>query len=116
MALLDTLYYDNLFAGDFDVVPEEIVIGTNQAVQRGDVLIKSGAYYVRPSAVVTTTDTVTVASEAITTDASTTTKSIGYRTGLFNSNAMRFGGSSTADDNKDILAKSSIFLQRAKAQ
>lgn len=113
---LDILKYDNLFAGDFDVVTEPITIGVSQSIKRGDVLIKTAGKYARPAAAVIATDVVVIATEDITTDAATTTESVGYKTGIFNQNAMRFGGSSTADDNHDVLSDKGIYLTQAKPQ
>jgi hypothetical protein len=236
MALLDTLTYDNLFAGDFDVVTEEITIGASQTIKRGDLLEKlvtesinstggaeavkasgtitfaaaagtvtvgeteftydagdaTGAKFTtagdlaedidklenvnatvagsiitvtaavagvagnaialattqaggavsvanltggaaataisavearsvaetwaRPAAVANDESYYTVASEDVTTGAGETAVTIGYRTGIFNENSMRFGGASTAADNKDILAARNIFLRKANKQ
>ena len=116
MPLLDTLTYDNLIAGDFDIVTEEITIDVSQIIKRGDILIKTAGKFGRPAAVLIAANVVVIASEDITTDGVTTTKSIGYRTGWFNQYAMRFGGASTADDNHDILAEKSIYLTKNQKQ
>ncbi|TGE36880.1 hypothetical protein E4K67_17425 [Desulfosporosinus fructosivorans] len=116
MPLLDTLKYDNLFAGDFDVITEEITIDVSQTIKRGDVLKKTAGKFGRPAAVLITADVVVIASEDITTDGATTVKSIGYKTGWFNQFAMRFGGASTADDNHDILAEKAIYLTKTQKQ
>jgi hypothetical protein len=114
--LLDTLVLDNLIVGDFDIVTEPIIIDVSQTILRGDVLVKAAGKYKRPTIAVVAADVVVIATENITTDASTTTASIGYRTGQFNQNAMRFGGATTADDNHDILADKSIYLTKAQKQ
>ena len=134
MPILDTLTYDNLFAGNIDVATEEIVIGENQTIQRGDLLEKkvtetiavSGSAgtvnrtvaenYVRPSAAADENSFYAVASEDITTGESETAITIGYKSGVFNENSMRFGGSSTADDNRDILSAQNIYLRQAVKQ
>ena len=116
MPTLDVLKYSNLFAGEFDVVTEEIEINVSQTIKRGDILIKTLGKFGRPAGAVVAADVVVVASEDITTDAATTIKSIGYRTSWFNQNSMRFGGASTADDNRDVLAEKKIYLQKAKLQ
>lgn len=116
MPQLDVITYDNLFAGDVDIVTEPITIDVSQTILRGDILIKASGKFIRPSAVVAAADVVVVASENITTDATTTVSSIGYKTGWFNSNAMRFGGASTSDDNHDVLAEKSIYLTKAEKQ
>lgn len=110
----DILKYDNLFAGDADVVTQPITIDVSQTIQRGDILKKVSGKFQRPLDVVVAADVIVVASEDIITDATTTAQSIGYKTGRFNSNAMRFGGTSTADDNSDILAEKSIYLTKAQ--
>ncbi|WP_326514792.1 hypothetical protein [Clostridium intestinale] len=116
MSQLDSLKYDNLIAGDYCLVTEPITIDSSQDILRGDVLIKASGKYKKASAAVIATDVIVIASENIKTDASTTVESIGYRTGYFNSNAMRFGGASTVDNNKDILADKSIYLTSAQRQ
>ncbi|RII32844.1 hypothetical protein D2A34_21860 [Clostridium chromiireducens] len=110
----EVLKYDNLLAGNVDIVTQPITIDVSQTIQRGDILKKVSGKFQRPTAVIASTDVVVVASEDITTDASTTVASIGYKTGQFDSAAMRFGGSSTADDNVDVLADKSIYLTKAQ--
>lgn len=114
MSNLDVLKYGNLFAGDADVVTTPIVIDVSQTILRGDILKKVEGKYQRPTAAIVETDFIVVASEDITTDATNTVASIGYKSGQFNSNVMRFGGTSTADDNYDILADKSIYLTKAQ--
>ena len=111
---LDTLNYDSLIAGASDLVTEEITVGKSQNVLRGDVLIKdsTSSTYVKATAAVASTDDVLIASEDITTDENTTEKSIGYRAGEFNEFSMRFGGTSTANDNRAILADKSIYMKK----
>ncbi|WP_297429300.1 hypothetical protein [Clostridium sp.] len=116
MPQLDVINYDNLIAGDVDIVTEPITIDVSQTVLRGDILKKVSGKFQRPSAAIVAADIVVVASESITTDASTTISSIGYKTGQFNSNVMRFGGTSTADDNNDVLAEKSIYIVKANKQ
>lgn len=146
----ETLKYDNLFAGDFDVITEEITIDESQTILRGDLLVKTAGKWGRPSAVITfgtanmgtgaltgasantetgvitggtantgtgvvTPTVVCVASEDVTTGSGVNKTSIGYKTGSFNSNSMRFGGASTAADNKDLLASKSIYITAATA-
>lgn len=113
---LDVLSYDNLIAGDVDIVTEPIVIDVSQSVLRGDVLVKASGKFKRAAAAVVAADVVVVAAEDITTDASTTTASIGYKAGQFNANAMRFGGTSTFDDNHDALAEKNIYTVKAERQ
>ena len=126
--LLDTLRYDNLIAGDVDIVTDEIEIGASQTIKRGDLLEKTvtdsftvadtvvtvssttASNYVRPSGAASRSSFYAVATEDVTTGAGETAKTIGYKAGWFNSNSMRFGGSSTPEDNKDILAEKGIFL------
>jgi hypothetical protein len=114
MAQLDSIGYDNLIAGDVDIVTEPIVVDVSQTVLRGDILKKVSGKFQKSTAVIAATDVVVIASENITTDASTTTASIGYKTGQFNANAMRFGGASTFDDNHDVLAEKSIYTVKAQ--
>lgn len=134
MPQLDVLKYDNLFAGDLDVVTEEILIGENQTIKRGDLLEKKvtetiavegavgtvnrtvAANFVRPAGAANENSFYAVASEDITTGAGSTTTTIGYRSGIFNENSMRFGGASTADDNRDILAAQNIYLRQSNKQ
>ena len=116
MSQLDVLVYDNLVAGDVDIVTEPITIDVSQTILRGDILKKVTGKFQRPTVAIVAADVVVVASEDITTDATTTTLSVGYKTGWFNSNAMRFGGSSTADDNHDVLADKSIYMTKAQKQ
>jgi len=114
MPNLDELSYDNLVAGDADIVTEPITIDVSQTILRGDVLIKASGKYQRPAAAITEANFAIIAAENITTDATSTVASIGYKTGRFNSNVMRFGGTSTVDDNFDILEEKSIYLTKAQ--
>jgi len=114
--LLDVLALDNLIAGDVDIVTEGIIIDVSQTVVRGDILKKVGTKWQRPTVAIVAADVVCVASENITTDAVTTTATIGYKSGLFNSNVMRFGGTSIADDNHDALAEKNIYLAKSQKQ
>lgn len=113
---LDILSYDNLIAGDVDIVTEPIIIDISQTILRGDVLVKASGKFKRPIIAVVAADVVIIASENITTDATTTTSSIGYKAGWFNANAMRFGGASTFDDNHDVLSEKSIYMTKAQRQ
>lgn len=106
-----TIVYDSLIAGGFQIVTEPITIDESQTVKRGDVLKKVTGKYQRPTAVVAEADDIVIASEDITTGAGVNQVSIGYRTGEFNIFAMRFGGASTAEDNKTVLANKSIFIK-----
>lgn len=110
---LDNLTYDNLFAGSFPVVTEAITIAASQTVRRGDVLVKGGTgTYAQAAAVVEAADRIVIASEGVTTGAGETAESAGYSSGEFNESAIGFGGASTADDNRDILADKSIYLKK----
>lgn len=114
MSQLGVVEHDNLVAGEFPVVTEPITIAVSQTILRGDVLIKTAGKYGKATAVILATDAVVIASEDITTDAATTVQSIGYRTGSFNEYAVRFGGASTADQNRDLLADKSIYLAKSQ--
>jgi hypothetical protein len=111
MALEGTVVYDSLIAGSFPVVTEAILIDQSQTIKRGDVLKKVAGKYQRPTAVVVEADDIVIASEDITTGAGVNTASVGYRSGEFNLFAMRFGGSSTAEDNRTILANKAIYIK-----
>jgi hypothetical protein len=104
--------YDNLIAGDYPVVTEAITVAQNQTIKRGDVLIISGGQASRAGAVLIATDDVVIASEDVTTGAGVTQASVGYRTGLFNEFAMRFGGASTAAQNKPFLLDKNIYIKQ----
>lgn len=110
MSKLDELKYDNLVAGDTGIITEPITIDVSQTVLRGDILKKVSGKYQRPTAAIAETDFVVVASEDIITDATNAAASVGYKTGQFNPKVMRFGGTSTAADNYDILTDKSIYL------
>lgn len=114
MPNLDVLSYDNLVAGDVDIVTIPIIIDVSQTILRGDVLKKVLGKYQRPIDTIIEADFIVIAAEDITTDATTTVSSIGYKTGQFNSNVMRFGGTSTVEDNSDILEEKSIYLTKAQ--
>lgn len=116
MPQLDVISYDNLIAGDVDIVTEPVVIDVSQTILRGDILKKVTGKFQKATAAIVSADVVVVATENITTDASTTVASIGYKSGQFNSNAMRFGGTSTFDDNHDVLAEKSIYIVKAEKQ
>jgi hypothetical protein len=131
---MEILAYDNLIAGDIDIATEPITIGESQTIKRGDLLerkvtntiVVSGAvgtqtlttapYYIRPTAAADHFSHYAIASEDVTTGAGETAVTIGYKSGQFNSNAVRFGGASTAADNRDILADKMIYLVEAKKQ
>lgn len=113
MAQLESANYDNLIAGG-SIITEPIVIDASQNILRGDILKKSSGKFQKASGAITATDVVVIASENITTDASTTASSIGYKAGIFNVNSMRLGGTSTFDDNHDVLAEKSIYIVKAQ--
>ena len=135
MAELGVLKYDNLIIND-DVITEQITIAASQTILRGDVLVRgNNNQYSRPAGAVagisldTTvsegnvtdvdivqSDIVRIASENVTTVADETAVSIGYIAGQFNEFAMRFGGASTADDNRDVLAAQSIYMKKSQKQ
>lgn len=114
MSQLDVLSYDNLIAGDTDIVTEPIVIDVSQDILRGDVLKKVSGKFQRTAEAVVAADIVVIASENIKTDTTTIATSIGYVSGQFNANAMRFGGTSTFEDNHDVLAEKSIYIVKAQ--
>ncbi len=115
MSELGELKYDNLVAGNEGIITEPITVDVSQTVLRGDLLKKVNGKYQRPTEAIAETDFVVVASEDITTDATNTAASIGYKTGQFNPNVMRFGGTSTAEDNYDILTDKSIYLANVQS-
>lgn len=112
--IIESLSYDNLIVGGADLVTDQITIGKLQTVLSGDVLVKDIATgtYVRPQTAIADTESVMIAAESISTDANTIVSSIGYRSGEFNEFSMRFGGTSTADDNRDVLADKSIYIKK----
>lgn len=116
MPQLDVINYDNLVAGDVGIVTEQIIIDVSQTILRGDILKKVSGKFQRPLDTIVAADVVSVASENITTGATSTITSIGYKTGQFNSNVMRFGGTSSAEDNYDVLAEKAIYIVKAKKQ
>jgi hypothetical protein len=71
--------------------------------------------YVRPSAVANDISHYVVAAEAVTTGVEESAVIIGYKSGEFNEASMRFGGSSTAAQNKEVLADKSIYLKAVQA-
>jgi hypothetical protein len=130
--LLDTMTYDNLFAGELDVVTDHVTIAAGQTIARGDLLVKTVAEAIGVSgAVGTITRTVAqsyvkataeadehsfyaIAAEAVTTTGATAVIEA-YMTGMFNQNAIGFGGA-TAGGSKDILAANGIFITAAQKQ
>ena len=132
MPNLDTLKYDNLFAGDIDIEAEPVLIAANQTINRGDLLAKivtesiavSGAVgtvtrtpaasYIKATAEADEHSFYAIAAEDVTTTA-TTASIIAYKTGVFNEFAVDFGGA-TANGSRDILAAHNIYLQKSNKQ
>lgn len=133
MAVLDTLTYDNLFAGDSDVVTEAVTVAAGQTIVRGDLLTKIvtetiavadavgtvtrnvAESFTKIAAAATENSFFAIAAEDITTTTSTAEISA-YRTGTFNENQVGFGGTATADNCRDILSAQSIYLRSASKQ
>lgn len=129
MPLLDTLSYDSLFSSDFDVVTEPVLITAGQVIARGDLLVKLvtesivvtgtagavtravAASYVKVTAEADEHSFYAIAAEDLASNASAETIS-GYKTGMFNSNAVDFGGA-TAIGSKDVLAANGIYFNAA---
>lgn len=107
-----TMNYDELFAGDFPVMPIEITIGTNQSVKRGDLLVKDETTktFLKSTKEIETKDICMIASEDIKTTEESVI-SIAYKTGEFNKTKIGFGGESTIEDNFDVLMEKMIFLR-----
>lgn len=157
---MEELTFQNLIAGNFPIMADEVTLAASQTVQLGDLLelkqtlaadtgdgavtgtavsvnsethvatvtegaadtgdgsidVTAAASYARPSAKADPFSCYAVAAEAVTTGSGATAKIRVFRTGEFNEAEMRFGGSSTAAQNRDVLAAKGIFLrQMAKA-
>lgn len=126
----EELVYDNLLVGEVEIT-DVIFIGASQEIKRGDLIEKLvtetiavtdavgtvtrtvATTYVRPSAAANDRSFYAIASEDATTGAEETATIIGYKAGEFNEFAIRFGGSSTADQNREVLADKAIYLKKA---
>lgn len=81
----------------------------------GTLAVTEGASFVRPSAKANIFGVYVVAAEDVTTAGGETATIPAYVKGEFNEGAMRFGGASTADDNRFALAKQGIILRKIVA-
>ncbi len=111
--MAETLNYDNLLAGSFPRVTEQVTILSGETLVRGTVLGKVTAsgkcVVVDSSAEDGSEDSYAILSEAV--DASGgDVVSVAYLTGQFNENALVFGGSDDIDDHRAALRALSIFV------
>lgn len=126
----ETLTLDNLLVGE-DTLAVEVTIGNSQDIKRGDVIVKTmvpaantgtgaitvtaGTNFGHPNAAAEIFGIYMVAAEDVKTEAGTTAAILAYPKGEFNEAAMRFGGASDADDNRDVLASKGIILRKTVA-
>lgn len=124
--MAETLTYENLIAGD-GLKTKVVLIGASQTIQRGDLLelavvasantgtgaitYANGSSFVRPSALANPISCYAIAADAVTTGEGESANIIAYIAGEFNEDSIRYGGSSTAAQNKDILASKGIILR-----
>jgi hypothetical protein len=116
--MVETLIKDNLLAGDFPMITEELMILTGNNLKRGTVLGKitaSGKYVAVDSTKSDGSQTpVAVLSED--TDATAGDKqSCAYLTGEFNAGALIFGGTDVIATHKTVLRSLSIFAKNVLA-
>ncbi|WP_121614784.1 head decoration protein [Virgibacillus halodenitrificans] len=109
MPLLGEFNYDNLFAGDFDIVTDTVTAGAD--LTRGTVvgIVTTGGAAVPVDSAAA--DGSQNAYAVVADDAKTGEDTTVYLTGEFNSNALTFGGTDTASDHKQALRALSIFLK-----
>jgi hypothetical protein len=110
---------DNLIAGDFDIVTDEVTVVSGAGVlARGTVLGKitaSGKYKIVNSANVDGSQTpVCVLAQAVDATAADVVTSV-YLTGEYSSNALVFGGTDTATTHKAALRLLNIFIKSTVA-
>ena len=111
---------DNLFAGDFPVVTESVVISSGQDLARGAVLGKvtaSGEYILSLSAAGDGSQTPkAVLAEAVDATGGAKTATI-YRTGMFNERALTFGTGHSASTQAtiDALEAENIYMRDSLA-
>ncbi len=114
MSTLGTYTPDNLYAGDYPMVREEVTILAGQNLARGAIIGKvtaSGKYILCDTAA---TDGSEVPARVLLadTDASAADQvAIAAQTGEFNDNAIALGGSTVVADVKAVLADAGIFLK-----
>lgn len=120
----ETLTRDNLIQGEVETLP--VTVGANQEIKRGDLLelsqipvantgtgaitVTAGASFVRPPAAANIFSIYVVALEPVTTGAGESATITAANDGKFDPASMRFGGSSTAADNRNVLAGKGILL------
>lgn len=120
----ETLTRDNLIQGD--VVTMAVTIGASQTIKRGDLLelsqipvantgtgaitVTAGASFLRPPAAANIFAVYAVALEDATTGSGESATITAATQGRFDPASMRFGGSSTAADNRNVLAGKGILL------
>ncbi|MFC4403312.1 head decoration protein [Gracilibacillus xinjiangensis] len=111
MPTLGTFEYDNLFAGDAQIVREAVTVKSGENLKRGTVIAKvSGEVVaVNSGAVEGTTPYGILADDVNATEASI--PAVAYLTGEFNEAALSFGGEDTADSHRAKLREIGIFLK-----
>lgn len=87
------------------------VTGATANVGDGTISVAEAVSFVRPSAKADLFSVYVVAAEDVTTAGGETATITAYLKGEFNEDSMRFGGVSTADDNRFALAKQGIVLR-----
>ena len=109
----ETYTPDNLIAGDFPLVSDEVTIVSGQNVARGAVLgkITASGKYTAADVLAVDGSSVPACVLAQATDASggDVTKAPVYLTGEFNSALLTFGATTTAADLKDAMRDKSLF-------
>lgn len=80
----------------------------------GSIEATPGANWLKAAAAADIFSVYAIAAEAKTTGAEETAAILVYRTGEFNENKVGFGGESTADQNRDVLAGKGIFLKKSQ--
>lgn len=108
---------DNLFAGhEMPVLVKGVTLAKNQGVvARGTVLgIATASGLAKPVDSTKsdgTEEPYCILTDTINTDGEEDVKATGYITGLFNSNALIFGGNDTAETHEGKLRELGIFLK-----
>ena len=110
---------DGLIAGDFDMVPEGIIIASGAGVlPRGSVLgmvTASKKHILSASAAVDGSQTVRcILAEAVDATAADVA-TVAYLTGEFTESALTLGAGHTLDSIRETLRGNSIFLKKSKA-
>ncbi|MGE4544211.1 MAG: head decoration protein [Pedobacter sp.] len=116
---METYTPDNLLAGAYPVVTDEVTVVTGQTLTRGAVLGKitaSGKYALCDSAAVDGSQSpVCILAENCDASAADKTSVPVYLSGEFAETSLTFGGTDTADTHRAALRDLNIYLKKTVA-